>query len=410
MDQKVFPRIIALVISVIILIYAGSYVLFDDQQTTSLDLAKSDARKLTSIPRNGGSLRYFKVAPHGQRAAFILATKDGTESLFVDKKYELQHHSIPYFIFSPTGNRYAYLAITEDEMVEVGIEGLVSEKYEAASEPVFSLDDSEVAYVASRGNKQYLIVNGNKTALEYDSISDLTFTANNKLAFIAESDSSFFVVVKGTKRVISNNYLHSLAVSVDGRQIAYVETLRTKESRVVLNGNPGLSYESIIPGSLHFSPGETKLAYIAKKRSDGYVAVINNREDTVFRSIPLTPTFSQDGKRLAYFAFRGDDVKVLVIDHAVSEATPALMLSPPIFSLDGKHLVYSAKTADGFTLNVDGQDLESFPTPPQDIAFSADNQYIQYAVRIHDDLWWRRTKLNQLCHPLLCLPVDASGK
>jgi WD40-like Beta Propeller Repeat len=242
---------------------------------------------------------------------------------------------------------------------------------------VFSSDGNHFAYVAQRGRRECVVVDGQSNA-EYDSIVDdsINFSRDGKhVAYAIKVGDKKRAVVDGQEST-SYDGLGGLTFSPDSNHVAFGAW--TGYSRfIVIDGQPGPSYDDvglIHRGHPHLDGGKLTMAY----------------EDIG------GPTFSSDGKRVAYAAQKGRKQFTVIDGQAGSDYD---VIGNLAFSRDGKHLAYSAKTGAAWVTVTDGKvsanydqigcgaiwsftdfnigEMFEIGTP----IFSADGKHVAYAAR-----------------------------
>lgn len=149
-----------------------------------------------------------------------------------------------------------------------------------------------------------------------------------------------------------------------------IALMNVPERKLIRNLTPGFPerYEYVIAQFLTtgpvmgrdvaFSPDGDHVAVFAKKERGRNLVIFNALSGELERSIPmrdveqqLNPTYSPDGKRIAFHAFRGNQADIFVYDldsNAITNLTnDAFFDGAPVFSPDGKAMVYSS-IVDGY--------------------------------------------------------------
>jgi Tol biopolymer transport system component len=189
-------------------------------------------------------------------------------------------------------------------------------------------------------------------------------------------------------------FVTDLIFSPDGKHAAYVARRGTPlnpgvDSVVVLDGKEGKSYRQINVGTLRISPDGRRLAFVAtvpngRNPNDGVErVVVDGVEVTDYDKVLSPPLFSPDGKHFAYAVGRWRDAKkfVVVVDGKEGKTYEGTV-SDLTFSPDGRHLAYRAATwtSSRFMMVVDGKagaecDVVS------DFQFGADGTRFAYVAR-----------------------------
>jgi hypothetical protein len=145
-----------------------------------------------------------------------------------------------------------------------------------------------------------------------------------------------------------------------------------------------------------FSPDGDHVAVFAKKERGRNLLILNSLNGDIERSIPmkveqqLNPTYSPDGKKIAFTAFQGNQADIFVFDiesGAITNLTnDSYFDAAPVFSPDGRTLVYSSVVggyAKLFRLQIDNPAQRAQLTSGEwndiDASFSPDGKRIFYA-------------------------------
>lgn len=274
------------------------------------------------------------------------------------------------------------------------------EAAEGRSPLTASPDGRHLAAIVRRGEKMALIVDG-KEVSSHEKInwySDMTLTLGyltagtaetiaikvavfsqdgRRLAFCASDGGKERVIVDGKEgppfeTVFPPNF------SPDGRRFAY--TARTKENKtaLILDGSVSGIHEEIAEGPI-FSPDSQHVAYRACRGKD-YFVVLDGRRGKPYGHPGgrHSLTFSPDSKRLVYEAAKGDwrdptDKPRYFLVDGENEIQATGNIGHIVFSPDSKRLAW----ADTH-LVIDGERVGSFKV--NKILFSADGRHIVAAV------------------------------
>lgn len=228
--------------------------------------------------------------------------------------------------WSPNGKHFAYRAYTTDNASSIMvIDGVEGNRYGLIdSDPIWSPDSNNVAYVATRAVYDAAHIN----------------------------DDNQVVVVNGKE---SNPYylvFPDPIFSPDGKQVAFGRYKNGTQGgvSVVLNGKEGPTYDHV--SDLTFSPDGTQLAYVAESGTN-IIVVVNGEEKGRYNNnySPLfgggyssgrpSILFSQDSKHLVFLGYGGGKYFV-VLDGKQGKGYDGIYFTPDSFSADGKHFTYVA--------------------------------------------------------------------
>ena len=221
--------------------------------------------------------------------------------------------------FSSDGRHYAYVA-WKGEKGFVVVDGKKGRKYANVWYPIFSPDGKRVAYSASYNEDfegEFMVIDGKRKEV-YDEIGEYIFSPDSKsLAYTASRKGKWFIVVNGMK---GKEYetVREVVFSPDSKNVAYVAVLGEKKECIVLNGKEGKKYEYV--SDIVFSPDGKRYVYGAYSFSSkkGWVVVDGREIQARWSWWPRSPfLFSPDSKRLAYIIEIGQGrqkKKAVVVD------------------------------------------------------------------------------------------------
>jgi hypothetical protein len=268
------------------------------------------------------------------------AQNGGKMSIVLDGKPQLAHRMVGFVVFSPDGKHFAYPAIdVQDKQVTeyMVVDGKADQTYDSVTIPSWS--SGVLSYAATRGNVDYIVVNG--------------------------------VPQQILDRIIGAPLRY-------GGHLAYEVAIGPKDY-VVLDSTADPLYDSI--GSIAFSPDGSHFVYSAKK--DGkWCEVIDRKPGPMYDAVTLSfeSSFSADGQHWAYWATDGN--KQFVVADGVAgpkyDVTPAS--SRLIFSQSGKHLTYVAQKGRQQILIVDGKEVAETPVNGliPDLWFSVSERFVDF--------------------------------
>ncbi|MCS7306636.1 MAG: hypothetical protein NZ602_16200 [Thermoguttaceae bacterium] len=261
---------------------------------------------------------------------------------------------------------------------------------EVRESAVISPDGRHLAYIQKADGKMQVVLDGKALPL-FERIAALTFSPDSQqLAYVAGQGAEWFVVL-GDRPQNRYSRVGEPAFSPDSKQLAYVALLSEQKRTIVVNGQPGKTWDEIFEGLLAWSPDSSRLAYGARQSDQWFVvagqqqygpysylgsatglvwsadgrlvfSVLEGKQWTLMVDGQAQKTydnlaeavFSPDGKRLAYMAQSGQKWRV-VLDGQEQPAFDALGEGTLMFSSDGKHLAYAARSGDKWFVVVDGQ-------------------------------------------------------
>lgn len=293
--------------------------------------------------------------------------------------------------YSPDARRVAYIAEKGGKKYVV-VDGVPGKKgYNALSGislGTFSPDSKRVAYIAvtysekpPAGNKYFVVIDGEEGDA-YNSAEFVIFSPDSKHVFYKADGLLFLdrVQVKGPAGTVTNPLF-----SPDSQHLVYMIEQSGKRS-VVLDGIPGKQYDRI--GAIAFSPDSKHLAYFANIGNVRFL-VVDGREERQYETgesrirtwvfNPASPiVFSPDSNHLAYVAgekYGSPEHRELVVLDGKELSQHKVSIDRLVFSPDSNHLAYDA---DGFIF-VDGIQKGVCKGGFIGIIFSPDSTRLAYA-------------------------------
>jgi hypothetical protein len=291
------------------------------------------------------------VSADGQRIAWAREVDDGW-AVELDGKVQATHEQV-----GP---------------LKAGQAGEASVEFPGFRPMVFSADSQHLAYSGHDEGSWFVIHDGRK-GKPYENVGGPVLSRDGgHLAYAADNDEGWCVVSDGVEGKTYEK-VGPPAISPDGKHVAYVARVGGKE-RMVVDGVEGKPYDriSIIPKlmAMFFNPHmvvawplfslDGRVAYPAKN-AGGWYMVVDGQEGEVFEDVH-DPTFSPDGKRLAYPAKKKGSKWSVVIDGqalgSFDETSKAFTsdstVRPVVFSPDGRHYAAAVKVSGKWSVFVDG--------------------------------------------------------
>jgi hypothetical protein len=246
--------------------------------------------------------------------------------------------------------------------------------YEGIKAVVMSEDARHLAFLGVKGDKQYVVVDG-RQGPPFDWIlpDSLFVIGEGQAAFIVQNDDLMQAVIGGrVDKAYPSIQFNRLFISPDGKKVAYIAVLPSKKMAIVLDGQEGPAFDSIdFP---LFSPDSQRLAYRAM--SDGTARiVVNGQPQPTYDSVAgISLSFSPDSRRIAYEAVRKGQHMIVLDGKEVLQCNP--LKAGPGFSPDSKRwaAAIAADPADPSS-NKTCVALDGKIGPVYDAAFSGDMRF-----------------------------------
>ena len=384
----------------------------------------------------------------GKGAAYV-AEVDGRVYVVYNGKAGNTYTAVEHLTISPDGRHVAYGALKNGKWRMV-IDGREEAAADSVGNPRFSPDSKHIVYDARIGEQWHLVVDDRKSAqlpLHYD-YYDKFFT-DDSLSIVAienplENNGPVRLVVtdlafkkrhvkemKGTNIVYNNDRTKLTMITDSNGKKRVVDVSIIKPDAV----KEGPLYDAIIHNS--YGTDGRSVTYVAERDGKRYL-VMNGKEDPlpdgILRDPPvirpdlrgagiiidienggayLHHTFSGSSRKgktyqeaasliynkqtsqHAYIAKQGKKVSMVVND---TEGPSFDMIVTPMFSPDGKRLVYRArKNGKRFVVVADanGSVLRRHPEYEQvyEPVFTADGKSVAYGVKDGRKLMWKVEKL-----------------
>lgn len=261
---------------------------------------------------------------------------------------------------SADGLHYGFTACKGDDYVVV-IDGKEHGPFKSASLITMSDSGGHYAFKAGREGKYEVFVDG-KAVGEFEDASHLRFSADGAhFAFVGRREKASLVVIDG-KEVGRYEWVLELLLSADGQHYALVSAGPSKPRTCVLDGKSVGEYESV--AGLALSRDGKRHGFVGKVRGRWQVMVDGKKtaENTAYDIRHFA--FSPDFEHYVYVVVGGPDDSMVVKDG--KEIGKFSVVTPPVFSPDGKHYAFRARNKSGTAVVVDGQGTfgRDYPSEP----------------------------------------------
>lgn len=261
--------------------YSGQRVRFspDGRHVVCVSGAERDQRLLVDGKPvlSAPFIERFRIGATNDVAA-IVRPSAGTgdvfkQTLYLNGKLVPGTEGVADVFFSPDGKHWA--ARLQRDMATVAwvmADGQKQQDYDKVSDLGFSPDSSTLAYVASRGAKQFMVTNGVE-----DEGNDLirsrpTFAAQGrKFVYAAGNQPLALKMYAGGQASPVHRNVFRLALSPDGRRLAYFAGLDGNTTEFIVDG-VAVTRDGAFGGSAVFSPDSKHLA-AATRKPQGYGTV-----------------------------------------------------------------------------------------------------------------------------------------
>lgn len=347
-------------------------------------------REVSLGKKHPGEVEYSRVISSDQKhLAYTVKTNQG-EFVMLDGVAGKTYTSIPrlplteagvteQIKFSPDSRRVAYVAGRGKKFLVVvdGKEGSEYDRIDVGA-PNFSPDSRRLAYFAQRGGKTLAVVDGieSKPFDTTHSSAPLFSPDSQHVVYGADHGKQMRVVVDGVE-TLEAEYVAEPEFSKTGKRVAYT-LARGDRWAVVVDGKEGKSYSGL-GNNIVFSDDEKHVLYQADTPK-GQVIVVDGVET---EPVPIVEEnsygFSPDGRHVAYLGADNRDAEYVVVDNKRGKTYEGV--NPPTFSPDSKHVFYAAWRAHKFMVVTDEVEGEPFDEVNYYFRFSPDGKRMAYLAK-----------------------------
>lgn len=250
---------------------------------------------------------------------------------------------------------------------------------EVRDSALISPDGRHLAYIKKTDDKMQVVLDGKQLG-SFERVAALTFSPDSQqLAYVAGQGTEWFVVL-GTQPHSRYSRVGPPVFSPDSTKLAYVALLPDQKRTIVINNQPGKTWEEIFQGLLVWSPDSSRLAYGARQAEQWFVVAGDEQYGPYgYLGSATTLVWSPDG-RLAFSVLEGNQWTLVV---SGQKLTTYENLAEVVFSPDGKRLAYMAQKGQKWHVVLDGQEQAPFDALGEGtLMFSPDGKHLAYAARL----------------------------
>ncbi len=337
-----------------------------------------------------GEVAYSRVISDDQKHIAFTVKTNGGEFVMVDGVAGKTYTSIlraplteagvqQQIKFSPNGRRVAYVARRGEKFLVV-VDGKEGPEYDRlrVGAPNFSPDSRRLAYFAERGGKTIAVIDGVESK-PFDGSSSVapTFSPDSRrVVYLANHGKGTHIIIDGVETA-EPEYVGQPDFSKTGKRMAYV-VVRQDKWYVVTDGKEGKGYRGL-GNNIEFSDDEKHVLYQADT-ADGQVIVVDGVE---MEQRPVIEEnsygFSPDGQHVAFAALDHRDAEYVVVDNKQGKTYQGV--NKPAFSPDSKHVAYAAWRAGKVFVVTDGVEGEAFDNVNDNFRFSPDGKRMVYLAK-----------------------------
>lgn len=330
--------------------------------------------------------RSVAVSPRLDAVAYVLK-REGALTVVRNGREEATYEKVRGYgmTFSPDGRHLAYVAGKGDKRFMV-VDGVAGKEYDDMDRPVWSADSAHLTYTVRRGDKCFAVLDGeegppyewldpNAPGSLWLLVSPAIGPAGEPIAYPATLGGEFFVVVDHTEGKHYEWLLEPYVVmSADGKHMGYL-ACEDGLCFAVVDAVEGKHYASVDEGSITLSPEGGHIAYRAFDGEKQF-AVVDGVEGPECDSIDDI-VFSRDGRNWGYVAKRSG--AFAVVTNTGEKSDGYTYAGRPSYSPDGAHMAYAAtRGKESFVVRdgVEGEKCEGAGRP----IWSTDGR-LAYAVQ-----------------------------
>lgn len=297
----------------------------DDEDTVSRDGRKvawrAPVNQKWTVMANGvaqgaayDEVRSFTFSPDGEHLIYA-ARRDKRWMIVTDgKEGATTYADVGLATYSDDGRHIVFRAKPAKKWVAV-LDGMPqTSEFDAIVARAFSPDGTRLAYVGRRGDKSIVVVDG-KEGMPFDIVGGIRFSDDSRRFAYAGADvHQGFGKQKASGRVVVDGVA---GAPLDGKQIgSLLKSAATGSTpRLVLGYFPQLDSETYGVSSPVFSPDSKRVSYGARRGKDDSVVMLDGEAGATYPSILAGPTFSADSRHVALIV-AGKEGPMLVVDGA----------------------------------------------------------------------------------------------
>ncbi|MDP2821015.1 MAG: hypothetical protein Q8O39_02340 [bacterium] len=280
---------------------------------------------------------------------------DYKEFIVLNGKEQKNYYRIHSPVFSPDNSRFAFIGAQEQGKEFLVLDGEEQENlYGRIHSLSFSADGQQIAYVTILSSwpisTQILVLNGVEQK-RYNSIDEVVFHPGGKFTYRGyDGETNHFLVVD--KKEYKNG--KSPVFSQNNKHFAYVLS-EAKNSAMVLDGTAQQNGSNIISPVVFSEDGKHYIYvvrpmgpdYLQKGTSKAFVVVDGIAKPETNADNIIFPTLSSDGKNFSYVVQKYNTMSYIIInEEGLSQNKKGWyqydQVWQPIFTKDGKNLIYNA--------------------------------------------------------------------
>lgn len=337
----------------------------------------------------------------GKGVAYI-AEKGGKVYVVHNGSAGKQYATIGEVALSPDGRRIAYGAIVDGKWRMV-IDGREGSSFSAVGTPVFSPDGKHVAYKAMLGESWFIVVNNKVNSGTKTNYAKQEFNSDSTLiAYVENADdkNKGSLVVSDLRfktQTIMDGIGAPMITNIDKTRIAAVSRENSKQRVIEFSFSApkavkkGPLYDAI--HKLAFGPDGVSLVYDAERAGEHFL-IFNDREDRISkRNLIGPPVIRPDLKAVGAIIAKIDPAAQHIAINSSDNASlhqsfindsgkgkEYVEAANLVYNRDGNIYAYVARTGQGWFVVVNGEEGPVFDRAVSPV-FSPDGKYLVYRAR-----------------------------
>jgi Tol biopolymer transport system component len=386
-------RVIFLSIPVIALMLGACAQVFTPARPVVSMLDSQPLEKIVAVVPDGYNVRDMVFSPFDEVVLYS-AGKAGEQNVFFKNEQGKSYDRVKFLTLSHDSRRSAYVARSKGREFIV-VDGFEGKKYRAVDSPVFSPDSQYFAYESEIDRKWHVVIGEREGPAADMFLMEPVFSADSMFVTSIETDSrrgtSTRIVssrdMKDIRKGFAYDSISSVAFSQDRSRVAHGARIGDRQFVVVSdfssvnNDKRGKTYDKV--SSVALSDDGGTVTYYSEKRGRTYLVIGEKEVDFAGDTILFPPVFNGDGSQVAVGVTQEGKNLVLIDGKG---GMPYDAVTRPVFSPDGSRLLYRA-ARDGkwyiILADADGERIREYPFDrgSKNPVFSRDGKSIVYGSK-----------------------------
>lgn len=361
--------------------------------------------------KNYFGISELSISNDGKRIAYVASIDGNTNIIVVDGREGYPFGENDNHWFTPDGTQHVS-TVTKSGIRFLVIDGNLIQKYRIEQGPVLSADSHSMAFSVLSPD------NSSKTLIISDMKMQSAITLNSCGEFIFPNDESSRIAVgcssagKKSVKVIDfttrseisdstyDGLISHMKFTADSRSLMYTYVKNESNRYVVYKGKEELipSGDEFLSDPLLFSEPESVGIIIGDVYNARLYRAFQHQKKVEKRyGYTSDFTVSRDGRHYAFIAVNHNEEQQYIVVEG-NEGTKFDKIVSPLFTLDGKFLIYRARQRTKRFLVISDlkgkivRQHKEYDMVFQPV-FSTDGKSVSYGVLDGNELWWKVEKL-----------------